>query len=847
MKKIIVFFDKHANQSGIFKRLFWLVFLALAVLACNFSKQDQPRLIPTTSSSHPYPSSSENTPLPESEVTFRLEVPEDTLTGDKLKLELLDEVTGLSFNPYYVDMKSQGGTLYSATIRLPVGAVVKYRFSRWGDRQINEFLTNGQPVRYRIYPVDGPGVVNDVVSRWADTQAISKTGRIFGEVVDTMTGFPVPNILVTAGGVHAISAANGTFLLDELPAGLHNLVGYAMDGRYKPFKQNAVVLEDAATPATLSITHSPSVEVIFTVQVPPDTVPGVPVRIAGNLLQFGNTFADLSGNISTLANRMPKLRRLSDGSYRLSITLPKDVYLRYKYTMGDGLWNAETNSDGTFRTRQLVVPSNVDTYEVEDSVVSWSSVSTAPVTFDVQIPDYTPKDDRVYLQFKLYEWMEPIPIWQAEDYRWGFKLSSPTNIMGDMEYRYCRNAQCGGDFRIAAEEYLTPRFVAINQPEPQTHRETMIGWHWFEPREGAATILGHAIQPRDEDFIAGVEILPDYHPSWDQFMPSSLANIKGMHANWVTLTPTWSFTNNYYPNLTQIPGKDILWNDIIYQIKEAQDLGMHTALYPHPNFQTDYNLWWQFVSRDEVWWNIWFERYRTFLIHHAMLAHQTGVEKLILGGPWLTPALPGSTLLADGSPTNVPSDAETRWQDLILEIRSHFHGVIAWALPFSGKFENSLSFLDSVDEIHIDWYTPLSTNPYASEPELEAEAGRLLDEVILPIQLQLNKPVILNIAYPSAHGAVTGCITVADDVCLSPLVLSPTNQNQPAVELDLQEQVEVYNAMFAVVNERSWISGIVSQGFYPPVSVEDRSISVHGKPAQDVIRYWFSSLLPNSP
>ncbi|MFZ6021197.1 MAG: hypothetical protein ACOYXO_16495, partial [Chloroflexota bacterium] len=64
---------------------------------------------------------------------------------------------------------------------------------------------------------------------------------------------------------------------------------------------------------------------------------------------------------------------------------------------------------------------------------------------------------------------------------------------------------------------------------------------------------------------------------------------------------------------------------------------------------------------------------------------------------------------------------------------------------------------------------------------------------------------------------------------------------------DLQIQVEIYKALLTTVNERSWIDGVISQGFFPPVAIQDASASIHGKPASDVIWYWYSGWSENTP
>ena len=86
--------------------------------------------------------------------------------------------------------------------------------------------------------------------------------------------------------------------------------------------------------------------------VPSGTPPVVPIRFAGSLYPLGNTFATLNGGMSSLAANMPVLNPLPDGRYTLVLDLPVGADIRYKYTLGDGFWNAEHNADGSFRLRQ---------------------------------------------------------------------------------------------------------------------------------------------------------------------------------------------------------------------------------------------------------------------------------------------------------------------------------------------------------------------------------------------------------------------------------------------------------------------------------------------------------------
>ncbi|MBW8010062.1 MAG: hypothetical protein FVQ83_02310 [Chloroflexi bacterium] len=780
--------------------------------------------------------------LPVSEVTFFVEIPVNTPGGSEIQLTLLDEVTGLPYNQKHFTLQSIDAYHYVTVITVPVGSVIKYRYNRNGQFSISEYTQNGDPVRYRMYYVDGPGQVTDIVSRWSDTLPTPGSSRIIGQVHNAQNGVPVPNMLILAGGVRALSTSDGTFRLEGLPPGKHTLIAYAIDGRFSPFKQEIILANGTATEAAIVVQPANMVQVTFSVHVPADTVPTVPLRIAGDLFQLGNTFSDLAGGVNTLANRMPELQYQPDGSYLITLELPAGIVLHYKYTLGDGLWNAEHSTDGNFIIRELYIPYEQVTTIVEDYVPTWYSTIPNSIWFDLTTPSQTPETDDVYIQLKLLNWMEPIPLWRGTATRWGYRLDSPSNFANPIEYRFCRNAACGDTVGIATGDQVTPNLITPDLENNHTLFDTIDTWRWRISGDSPATVLTNAIHYRGDEFVAGVEFLPDYHPSWDDFVNPTMGEISLMNANWVVLSPTWSLTNQNPPQIEQIPGNDILWPDLSRTIQTAQDEGMKVALFPQPNFMFDTEEWWRTSQRDFAWWQAWFDSYRTFAIHHADQAQLTGVDTLILGGDWLVPALPGGQL-EDGSSSNLPQDSQIRWENILSEIRTRFNGKISWVLSYPDDIINPPPFLELVDEFYILWDTSLSNSENPALSEMAAFAGEILDNELLPFQLFYNKPMVLAIAYPSVNGAASGCLRNNTGECIPWNLLSPPNPDIPELILDFSNQVEIYNALLASVNERAWIGGVVSRGYFPPTSLADKSISIRGKPAAEVLRFWFTGML----
>jgi len=794
---------------------------------------------PTPGSPVPTPGEIVNQ-LPQAEVLFDVIVPENTPADAEIFINVLDEVTGLALNAKRYAMQAGENFHYQAKLPIPLGSAVKYRYSREGSSSAIEHNTLSQQVRYRIAQVDGPMTVNDLVSSWSEQTYDGPTGRIMGMAKDQSSDVGISNLLVTAGGVETLTASDGSFVLEGLIPGTHNLILYALDGYYHTFQQGATVAANSTTPAPVSLAPAPLVNITFSVTVPSENVVGVPVRLAGNLYQTGNTYADLAGGISTIASRMPLLSLAPDGKYSVTLALPAGADFQYKYTIGDGFWNSEQTANGQFQVRQLIIPSADST--VQDTIASWRAGDSAPISFEVQAPQDTPSGDYLSIQFNPYGWTEPIPMWSLGNNRWLYVLYSPLNMLGDIGYRYCRNDQCGSADNAATQSPAETGIPFKTSQLPQNFQDDIQSWAWWSPSSTPTTVMAADVQDHGSGFFAGIEFQPSYHPSWQSRFYPVMQNLKSIGTNWITLTPTWTYTRSNPPVLEPVPGHDPLWFDLLPTIGQAAGIGLNTAIFPTPKFQSPVEEWWQDAPRDFSWWEVWFNRYEAFILHHADMAARSGAGALILGGEWIAPALPGG-LLADGTPSGVPTDAEIRWRDIIEKVRSRYSGQVFWALNYPAVgFENSPAFLDAVDQIYLLFSPPLTDQDAPTEADLEIQVANLLDTDIAPLQQEIAKPLILALYYPSANGSAKGCIVLNSGGCQDPAALARPNPDVPSVEIDLQEQVDIYNAVFAQANLRSWIRGITSRGFYPPAPLQDKSASTHGKPAADIIWYWFPRL-----
>jgi hypothetical protein len=211
--------------------------LVLVGQACTLSLFETPWSSGTATQTPPAVVVPSSTPLVAAQTTFITTLPEPLQANETLAIAVLDEVTGLSLNATQYPMSARDSLTYTATLPLPHNSVVKYRYVKRGAAQVPEDTNLGMAIRYRMYFVEGPAEVRDVIADWGDKSYARPTGTILGQITNIDTGSPLPNLLVIAGGMSSITDSSGHFELSGLPDGTQNLLAYSMDGMYQTFQQ----------------------------------------------------------------------------------------------------------------------------------------------------------------------------------------------------------------------------------------------------------------------------------------------------------------------------------------------------------------------------------------------------------------------------------------------------------------------------------------------------------------------------------------------------------------------------------------------------------------------------------
>jgi hypothetical protein len=814
--------DKQPGFSRWTSRLCLFVLSLIILSACN---------LPSTLS--PDASIYENVndlATPPVNIQFQLLLPKSAPEDENIVLEILDDVTGLLYNSKLIVMEKQSDQIYQTTLSVPSGSIIKYRYGKVKDIVTPEIVPGGEPVFYRLYYAHSNQTVSDILHAWQGESFQDSTGKIKGTLLDSKTNQPIPDILVVVGGRRTFTDANGKYLIDGLGGGVHNLVFYAIDGQYQTYQQGALVEPGMTTPASVKLDSLPQVSVTFHVKPPNDAL-GAPVYLAGNLAQLGNTFSDLNGSISIKPRRMPALTPNADGTHSITLQLYQGADIRYKFTLGDGYWNAEQNEAGGFRVRQLIVPSEDVT--IDHTIQTWRTAGLEPITFSISIPPETSPGDGKYIQFKAHDWTEPLPLWPLGNGDYLYILFSPLSTQ-PIPYQFCRNEDC-----IQARDMGSLSFERQVEPtqSPQTITLTLDSWQNWHVFEKNASVQEAYIPTKPVPYGTYIEFTPVMDPSWLALFPQGIAQLDQTGVSRVIFSPQY-FVKPNSPYLYPLIGQTPFYYEFSELLQIADDQGFELSLYPQLGPYFVIENWWGSGTQTELWWEAFFDAYTDFILNYTNIAQHSGVDQLIIGGKALLPTFTGG-LLPDGSDS--PALFDDRWNELIDQIRAQYDGQLIWGTNTNLEMDPLPEFIDQLDGIYISVDSPLALGDHPSFDLVQAGFVNVIDSQIYEIYRSTLKPITLALGYPASENAASGCALLGAS-CYNDGLFHSSEITPFAV--DVEEQALIYNAVMPIIASREWITAVSIRGYEPIVAMQTGSSSIATKPAFDVIQYWFTNMKP---
>ena len=176
------------------------------------------------------------------------------------------------------------------------------------------------------------------------------------------------------------------------------------------------------------------------------------------------------------------------------------------------------------------------------------------------------------------------------------------------------------------------------------------------------------------------------------------------------------------------------------------------------------------------------------------------------------------------------------------EVRSVYHGPLAFEIDFGRTLQPAPPFLDAVDEVHVYWHVSLGQGLELASVDMQAAAFSALDGSLLADPALEGKQIVLSVEYLSIDGGATACAAMADGSCRPPQSFDAGADPEPDLVLDLVEQSDALNAVILAAYGRDEIQGFYARRYYPPVALHDKSASVNGKPAGQMLGYWYTEI-----
>lgn len=255
----------------------------------------------------------------------------------------------------------------------------------------------------------------------------------------------------------------------------------------------------------------------------------------------------------------------------------------------------------------------------------------------------------------------------------------------------------------------------------------------------------------------------------------SLEDIKATGANYVTITPGWhtdTLTSSNVDRKERTPADELL----IYTINRAHSIGLKVFIKPHIDPKT--GEWRAKMNPTDK--ATFFKNYKNMILHYAKMSQSYKVEQFSLG----------SELYALS--TNKAN--EPYWRDIITETRKAYNGTLTFNANASATNfdETTLPFWDALDVIGLSMYYPLSEDDNYTTESLQ-NSWRIIDKnFVEPLYTKYKKPIVFTeIGYRSMNGAAE----------------EPGDYKVKA-EVDLQEQVDLYNALFNYWEKKLYMSGV---------------------------------------
>ena len=738
-------------------------------------------------------------------VKFLVQTPFTDFENVEIALDLLDDLSGYHDNIRRYPMKDIGDNRFEVSVLLDNQFDVRYRYTMISPAEVPETNLYGKTVDFRMAIVEPDLTVSDTVFNWANSNLGLAIGHLNGFMIDHQTQAGIPDMMINIAGMKTFTDMTGYFSFEKIPVGEYNLVAYAVDGHYPPLQQMTVIAEGQTTKIDISLQPLKKVTVHFQVTPSSETV-GVPIRLAGNFVGLGAHYGSDFITSGSAASLMPLLDQVDSDIYTIDLELYAGSAFKYRYTLGDGYVNAERSDERVLVTRQFIVPSK--STSVKDSIITWGVDESLPFTIQVEAPVNTPPNEYVSIQIYRKHWNNPIPMWHVTSNKWMFLLYGNGQTQ-DLDIRFCRNDNC--DIAYDEESFITP--VTLNFSDAGEKLFQINQWHnWDDTGVLIYEKTGDGLQNK----LNGIELKKGVKSSELPYLLSNLTEIRENGINWLVIRPSWDvYLDGDLPVISS-SRESLMFNELAYLCKQAKEKSMRVSIYPELSFPTNAEEFWSTATRNEAWWQRWYQEYAHFINNFSIFASQSNIDHLIVGENNIRFSYP-DTLEADEEKLGTPDYASETWSTMLGQIRNNYSGTLLWASLVNDLPE--YSFLDLIDGYYL-------LQNHSDETFDSASLNQHIQAMLKPYYEKNQKPIYIGLNFPALSEEA---MTYTDH---SEPLITPLSDGDSYL-IDLNNQAYLYSDFTCSYQALNWISGISTRGFNLALHLTDISSSIYGKPAMN--------------
>ena len=308
---------------------------------------------------------------------------------------------------------------------------------------------------------------------------------------------------------------------------------------------------------------------------------------------------------------------------------------------------------------------------------------------------------------------------------------------------------------------------------------------------------------RDDRFISGVA-LGLYDKRSGVGYERHLQEISQLGADTVSLVVTWG--QDTVRDIAVAPDPEESRDDetVVAAITAAHEQGLRVLLFPILKIRNRSTGEWRgTIQPDDV--AAWFLSYGSYIERYAHMAEENGVEYFSIG-----------------SELGSMEAYERQWVTLIEQVRTIYSGQLVYSANWDHYRRTRI--WDEVDLIGLTAYYELahSEDEEVGLPLLLSRWEPIRDE-ILEFMRPIGKPFIFTeLGYYSQRGTAW----------------HPWDYTR-RVGAEASEQYLCYRAFYEVWKDVPEFGGVFFWQWYGEGGVEDQTYTPRGKPAEEIIRFWY--------